>query len=430
MLDVLHINDNNLLLKRGSKLITSQGYAWLSEDQVHFDFSPESVAVKRCRLAPQEINNRYWMQCDHSAISANAAGMRHSADLVWQHLSQLKQQHSLNEVVLVVPSHYRAENLQLLLGVAKACGLAVKGLLNKASLALSASNVVDGDYTHMDVQLHQAVSSKISVRDGMVTLGDVDLIQDVGIHLMQEALLKGLQNNFIQNDRFDPLHDAHTEQQLFDQIPKIAEQIASGGKANIGVEHHGKLHSTSVDIKEWQALLNDFSQRLIKAGSGTTFVDLNAAFGTTELAGLVSATMQPLAGVPNIDAGNLVSTNAQGQAVVYQTDLVSIRANSVALAQTNNNASIKNESSSTANRSTSSATHLLSAGQAIAIDQSFVSMDNGVITLSANQAGNLESLLREGMLFVMNDEGRTQLKPNDRLCSNIADGVITVIQVI
>ena len=76
MTDVLHINDNKLLLQQSGPHFATQGYAWLAGDQVSFDLgtNADHSAVKRCRVAPQEINNRYWMQCDQSAISSNAGG--------------------------------------------------------------------------------------------------------------------------------------------------------------------------------------------------------------------------------------------------------------------------------------------------------------------------------------------------------------------
>jgi len=150
---------------------------------------------------------------------------------------------------LVVPSHYRESNLQLLLGIAKACQLEVKGLVNKAVVALQSQAPADGDYWHFDVQLHQTVCSRVHVSGGLLKLGDIEILSDVGIHLMQEALLKGLQNNFIQNSRFDPLHDAATEQQLFDQLAPIAMQLSEAGKASVGLEHQGRLHNATLDNK-------------------------------------------------------------------------------------------------------------------------------------------------------------------------------------
>jgi len=159
--------------------------------------------------------------------------MRHAADLVWKHLSDLREQRGLQSLVLVVPSHYRESNLQLLLGIANSSGLNVKGLTNKAVLALHDRVAQPGNYLHVDVQLHQTVVSVVKCDKGNVSLGAIEVLQDVGIHAMQEAILKGLQKNFIQGDRFDPLHDAGTEQQLFNQIPDIARQINETGKATV-----------------------------------------------------------------------------------------------------------------------------------------------------------------------------------------------------
>ena len=45
-------------------------------------------------------------------------------------------------------------------------------------------------------------------------------------------------------------------------------------------------------------------------------------------------------------------------------------------------------------------------------------------------SSNVKSMLARGQLTVLNDEGRLELQPNDRLGSQLADGVITVIQVL
>ena len=79
MTHILYINDNNLRLQvfggdaNAENIIHSKGYAWLKGDQVVFDTDKENAPIKFCRLAPQEINNRYWQQCEKSSISSNAA---------------------------------------------------------------------------------------------------------------------------------------------------------------------------------------------------------------------------------------------------------------------------------------------------------------------------------------------------------------------
>ncbi len=440
MVDVLHINDNNLAVESASGISFSQGYAWLKGVDVRFDLDDSEAPVGHCRLSPQEINNRYWQQCEQSAIPSNGAGMRHAADLVWQHLSQLKQQKSLNELILVVPSHYRESNLQLLLGIAKACQLEIKGLVNKAVVALQNQVHKDGSYWHFDVQLHQTVCSRIEINDRLVKLGEVEILSDVGIHLMQEALLKGLQNNFIQNDRFDPLHDAVTEQQLFDQLPAIAMQLSDSGKASVGLQHQSRLHNTTLDSKEWQSVLRPFSDRLLdvsKLADGS-YVDLNAAFDSAGLDALSEAGFTHLTEVPAGSANQLAQAAGSGN-IIYRTDLPISGLSSSATETAASKNTIEKTAPAMPSKgdlklATSSRadapTHVLHAGKAMLIDHAELSTDNGMLSLMQSSEGNVQLLLNAGKLFIMNDEGRTHLKVNDRLGSHLADGVVAVIQVL
>ena len=461
MVDALHINDNNLVLDSAGQRTVSQGYAWLNGDQVLFDLDGTDSPVRHCRLSPQQINNRYWQQCEQSAIPANGAGMRHAADLVWQHLNQLRQQKNLTGLVLVVPSHYRESNLQLLLGIAKASQLQIKGLVNKAVVALQNRVQANGEYWHFDVQLHQTVCSRIEVANGLVSLGEVEILSDVGIHLMQEALLRGLQNNFIQNDRFDPLHDAATEQQLFDQLPSIAMQLADSGKANVGLQHQNRIHNTTLDSKEWQALLTPFSDRLLNVdGSAkSSYVDFNAAFGTAGLDLLTQAGFMQIQETGSTSLSEVEQAENSGS-IVYRTDLPlpvelsESSANGKNKADVSENMAVNTRldknlvsevskqkdrpahsaiSSTTPGKDDNAlqqATHLLCGGKAMPIISAHLTTDNGVLGLQQSSSGNIQELLSSGRLFVLNDEGRTQLNVNDRIGSNLADGVLTVIQVL
>jgi len=431
MTQLIHINDNNLLIQAGAKQFRAQGYAWLKGGDVIFDSDSALSPVKHCRLAPQEINNRYWLQCDESSVAGNGAGMRHAADLIWRHLTELTQRYDLTSTVLVTPSHYRQSNLQLLLGVAKSSGLTVSGLVNKAVLSLHDQALDDGDYTHLDVQLHQMVSSKLHLSNGVLKLGGVEIIQDVGIHAMQEALLKGLQQSFIQNDRFDPLHDAGTEQQLFDQLPDLMQQINEAGKANVSVQHQSRLHSTSLDVKAWNSVLDSFVKRILSVAASTNsqhvYIDLNSAFdgaapqmlsgaGLTISSGLRQASRASIEMLQQQDAGS----------VIHLTELPVVGDKARRSPQ---KAPAENIQSATRSTPASAATHLLHAGKAVAIHHAMVTTDNNTLGVKQGEA-NVESMLTSGKLYVMNDEGRHELQPNDRLGSQFADGVVSVIQVL
>lgn len=436
MTSLLHINDNQLRLqKNNGQVVSSQGYAWFNGESVVFDINSEEVtAVQQCRLHPQLINNRYWQQCDQSSISANSLGLRHSADLIWQQLSQLKMAHQLQELILFIPSHYQESQLQLLLGVAKACDLSVLALVNKAVAELSRHALADGEYLHIDVQLHQTVCATVAVESGEYTLVDVQILQDVGIHLMQEALLHGLQNIFIQDDRFDPLHDAATEQQLFNQLPTIAMSLSVSGNVNIGVEHQSRLHNISLEAATWAQMLVPFKERiqsLSKPHKGIVkkaYIDLNNAFGTASLSGLNKSVFTTVDSNDIDEPKRFLNNHKDGDAVLYQTQL-STSVTELSTAQENHDKSVENNTFTTSTL-IQGPTHIALSGSAVDLNQAYIEHSEHGLKILKKTQGNLVQLLQDKKLFIINDEARIHLKVNDRIGSYLADGVLTVIQVL
>lgn len=452
--DILHINDNNLLIQQASGVSRSQGYAWLLDESVHFDLDQQHNAVANCRLEPQQINSLYWQQCAQTAIAGNASGMRHAADLIWRHLSDLKAGYGLSAVQLVVPSHYQASNLQLLLGIARASGLQVNGLINKAVLALSDQIKAAGAYLHVDVQLHQTVCTEVIASDGQLSLGKIEVLHEVGLQAMQDSLLRAIQERFIQSDRFDPLHHAETEQQLFDQLPALAGQLAAEGKANIVVEYQGRQHATSIDNKQWSAALASYLKPLKNVQvenqvdhhyydfNGFQPLDLSDA-DHSNLAQDAQDLLQQAVRIGGLTQAAL--SDEQGK-IIYCTQLAYDGAASDSGSRSDEKEPRETEqasepaivpppvttkaSSQLSNGVQKSATHLLQAGVAVPIESAQISTEQNRLSLAQGQGSNISSLLAQQKIFIMSDAERQTLKVDDRLGSDLADGVITVIQVV
>lgn len=441
MTAILHLNDNNLLLQSGNGWHRSQGYAWLKNGDVFFDFSDVDNAVAACRLEPQQINSRYWQQCEQTAIASNTSGMRHAADLIWRHLTEFKSRHQLESVILIVPSHYQAANLQLLLGIAKAVGLEVTALINKAVFAANYGAV--DSHLHIDVQLHQTVCSEVSLVGSNWALGKIEILHEVGLQNMQDALLKAIQERFVLSDRFDPLHYAETEQQLFDQLPRLAEQIHRDGKATVLVEHLGRQHSTSIDIKQWSAALAGFAsileQAQLEGTPGLRVYDFNGfaaiQFNHSDRSLYNQATV-------NVDELRTLIGNDDQPHLIYQTELavtseIGTQTSKAQLLRQVDTSTlpVASQSEPTINSSTevvangNGATHLLQHGVAVPISRAAIIMENNMLALTTADSSNLEQMMVDQQLFVMGDAQRQQLQINDRIGSNLADGVITVIRV-
>lgn len=449
----LHLNDNNIVIQAGDQTHRSQGFAWLKKGEVYFDLNAQHNAVENCRIAPQQINNRYWLQCEQSTIPPNKSGMRHSADLIWRHLSELTKAFQLTEVVLVVPSHYQTANLQLLLGVAQTCGLKVVGLVNKAIWELADQVDQPGSYLHIDIQLHQTVCSIVSLQDGELSLSAVDVVQQISLQAIQDSLLKAIQHSFIQNDRFDPLHHAETEQQLFNQLPAFAEQLLQQKIINIQLDYQGSQHSSSVDSLQWFDAIDSFKQQLdtILQNNAEMITSASASLSNSDPAGRVflsSNGFQALQLGPTVTLlgdpasrsyAELFGSNDDNAELDYDCS-VAIKdrpfeepnqSTQEACATLPKEAGAgKRSAGAQLNSTAERATHLLQAGIAVPLQTACISWSDNQLMLHRDDTPNLTQLLTSGKLFVVGDAARTSLLPNDRLGSNLADGVITVVQVL
>ena len=446
MTHILYISDNNLRLQffdgngfdESVPIVRSQGYAWFKGDQVIFDTDKVNTPIKFCRLAPEQMNSRYWQQCEKSSINNNAAGMRNAADILWKHINELKEQNNIKQLVLVVPSHYQSSNLQLLLGIIQSLEINVTAIINGALLALKNKLSSDGRVVHLDVQLHQTVASYIDVKKGIAKLGDVEIIQSVGIQAMHDALLKTLQAHFIQNDRFDPLHNAETEQQLFDNLSDIALQVNLSAKAVVNVEFQNQLYSTSIDDKVWNEALAPFIEQLLVSSSKAehAFIQMNASFDHRALPQLMASKVTLLKDLLLSKVPSLASQNNSSGSLEYVTELKVSKPSAKPLEKKAapqpelQPRVVKKAEINTGSLLTGVATHLLQSGVAVPITQAELKMDGQQLTLHASTTGNAQALLSSGKLIVLRDESCKEFNVNDRIGSHLVDGVVTVIEVL
>ncbi len=447
MTHILHINDNNLLIQQsldagGDIVQRSRGYAWLNGDEVRFDLNSDTAPVRHLHLKPQEINSRYWQQCAENSIPPNGAGMRHAADLVWRHLAELKSAVEFQDLALIVPAHYQDTHLRLLLGVAKANGIDVSAMFAKPVYAVRQYAETMGEFVHVDVQLHQTVVSKVAVSERSLELTHVDTNADVSLSSLQDGLLQALQQRFIQHDRFDPLHDAETEQQLFDQLPTIVAAALTQEKAPVGVQHKGRLYNTTFERSDVESSFSDLLD-LIGAKRVHVIVDMNNGFDLSQLNGS-NITNLSWASMPQaLHSAELSSKNESGD-VVYRTSLPFLKPKSVSKPKSESLTDATHASELKATESDlpkvsqleaadeiSTVTHLMQLGVAVPLNNASIVTDEALLKLSiATQASDdVSDMLKRGKLEIVNEPSRTYLKPNDRLMSPIADGVITAISV-
>ena len=213
----LDVSDGGLLglAEDGAVLGPSPGCALVEADEPVFG----EAALRRSRLAPRLVASDFWSRLDAAPLGPPFPEGLSSADLVHGHLETLWRtgRAGTGEVVLAVPGVYDERQLGLLLGIAQALAMPVTGLVD-AAVAAASAGFPGARLLHVDVGLRRAVVTEIRQGASLVRERVVRLDR-WGLDEVHDAEMRGAAAAFVQQARFDPLHDAATEQALFDRLP-------------------------------------------------------------------------------------------------------------------------------------------------------------------------------------------------------------------
>ena len=128
--------------------------------------------------------------------------------------------------------------LGALLGVARHLDLAVDGFVDAAVVSVAALGGT-GAAIVIELGLHHGAATLIE-RDGGPTGRRRSLLSERGGLLeLYQSWLDLINTAMVRQTRFDALHDASTEQQLFDALPALAREAMAGGVATAALEVGG-----------------------------------------------------------------------------------------------------------------------------------------------------------------------------------------------
>lgn len=234
----------------------SPGYVSVQDKELVFGDSARSVF----RVHPSKSANQFWRDISTQKTAVAFPGVRHQADLVWNHLGSLDKQKLLDVGFISFPAHYARDQVGLLSGILQA--LEIKpSFLCKRSL-LMGSQFAEAEY-HLDFQLHQLVLTRLIRQNNEITCGEMTEYPGLGLLGCCDALLKGIQTNFIEKTRFDPLYHADTEQQLFNQIiDKLF--LNSWSRIELSVEIQGSVNSIELSENHLETAAKDYLDRIEK----------------------------------------------------------------------------------------------------------------------------------------------------------------------
>jgi hypothetical protein len=237
----LELIDSGLVLARsggqGSDVLVEEpGVALLEEQSTVVG----AEAARRVRLRPLLAHSNFWRAIGTEPLTRPSRLVRTTADVAFAQaqalLGRFKQENE--SVLLAVPAGYSREQLGLLLGVVNETGVPVAGLVD-AALAACALQTAPARVLHLDLELHQAILTVLEYTGGDragLKRSRYEIAPRHGVLGIQQTWMQFIAESFVRKTRFDPLHDAGTEQRLVDGLPQWLAELQDKERINVAIQ--------------------------------------------------------------------------------------------------------------------------------------------------------------------------------------------------
>lgn len=259
MTAIIELNDLELTLYTGGETFyQAPGFAIVREEQLIFG----EDALRLARIHPQQANQQYFNRMNADPLPQPIRLAANHADLVYLHLKELAAR-CTDDAVLAVPGTMSPDQLGILLGICQEAGIAVSGFVN-AAVASTTTTAVPEKLLYLDVFLQQIQVSELSA--------DVDIrhersfeVRDCGFVNLLDGWVNLIADRFVQETRFDPLHTAASEQQLYNQVYEWVLGAHQHNEVPFQVVHNEQLRRVELPRSQLEQKAAQRIERLVDA---------------------------------------------------------------------------------------------------------------------------------------------------------------------
>jgi len=323
----IEINDAGLVVvDENAVLCTEPGFAVVSGTEI----LTGAAAFAEARLQPRATSYSYWSKLSIEPGSAVVPGRRSTAELAHAQLERLWRTvgEGVDHVIFVVPSTFDFEALGILLGIAEECAIPTAAIVD-AAVASSINPYPDQHLVYVDADLHSVYVTPLEQSD-RVTAETAATLESMGLSGVMDAFARRIGELFVLATRFDPFHEARTEQQVYDGLSDVLSRLGRDGKATFELTREDESFSIEIEQSQLLGAAQGFYRavrQLIaqnrQSGTGLV-VQLSDRLGAlpginAELARLDATTILPL------EPGHAVkSVLASADALGLETDSVTL----------------------------------------------------------------------------------------------------------
>ena len=198
------------------------------------------AAEKKAHLYPSMAIDRFWDQLNTEPLGLSNPYAQNHAELAYEHLARIwdsvKQYGS--EMVIAVPGFLNRDQMGLILGMARELSIPVTGFVVQGVVA-APNDLPEGLLLHLDMHLHRSEISYLE-RNDRITYKDSVSAEGSGIVRLFREWADTIAEEFVRKTRFDPLHEAASEQELYNRLPAVLEGLQRDPAADLEMKGGSK----------------------------------------------------------------------------------------------------------------------------------------------------------------------------------------------
>lgn len=186
-------------------------------------------AADEVRRRPHQVSSTHW-----SALGRGDAAARAALPVVRAELrTRLIDLHRPDDVLqIAVPASLDPSALTWVLAACRAESLRVTALHDAAAVAVAALGL-EGTVLVLEAGLHHVAVSRVVAEGGAARRRAARVSRDTGLMPLRQAWMQTVAEAMLLRSRFDPLHDAASEQRLFDRIDAAVAGTAADGSSTV-----------------------------------------------------------------------------------------------------------------------------------------------------------------------------------------------------
>lgn len=209
------------LLKVDGNSVESPGFALPEKKRL----TVGRTAERKAHIYPRQILNRFWDQLDAEPLEQPNPFAQNNAEIAFEHFAHIWERikHHGREMFVAVPGFYTRAQLGFFLGITRELSITVKGFVPLAVAAVP-DRLPEGLLLHLDMHLHRFEITHIQ-REGQLSWKDTASSEGNGLSKVYRGWVDAIAEEFVRSTRFDPLHQAATEQELYDRLPGVLRQL-------------------------------------------------------------------------------------------------------------------------------------------------------------------------------------------------------------